>query len=82
VNGKKKSGNTRGRNRDCARIMDEQIWLTEDVRHSRDTRTAKLYCIMASTRDCNSRNSNTNYMKNQIDEALGSYTDDDELTWV
>jgi len=37
---------------------------------------------MASTRDSDSRNSDAIDMENEIDEALSSYGDDDQPTWV
>jgi len=82
ANGKKKSGNTRGGNMDRASIMDEQIWLTEDIGPSRGTRTARFCSVLASTQHSDSRNSNANDMQNEIDKALSSYTDHDEPTWV
>jgi len=81
-NGPKKSGNMRGVNMDRASIMDEQIWLTEDGGRSRDSRTTRFCSVMATTPDSDSRNSNANDLDNQIDEALSSYADDDEPTWV
>jgi len=82
TNWKKKSGNMRGRNMDCASIMDEQIWLTEDVARCRDTRRTRFCSVIASIRDSDSRNSNANDTENKIDEGLSSYANDDKPTWV
>jgi len=67
---------------DRASIMDELIWLTEDIGRCRDTRTMRFCSVMASTRDSDSLNLNANDMENEIHKALSGYADDDEPTWV
>jgi len=60
---------------DRASIINEQIWLTEDIGRSRETRTARSCSVMASTRDSDSHNSNANNTENEIDAALSSYAE-------